>query len=143
MTAFLDTSVLVAAFYETHEHHADSLELLLRYPKKEVCCAAHSLAEVYTTLTAMPGVRRATPDEAVLFLGSLRERMTSIALNGSEYLQAAELAAASGAASGGIYDALIGQCFLKSQAEILYTWNLKHFLRLEGRIGGRVRRPNG
>lgn len=91
----------------------------------------------------MPGVRRATPDEAVLFLGSLRERMTSIALNGSEYLQAAELAAASGAASGGIYDALIGQCFLKSQAEILYTWNLKHFLRLEGRIGGRVRRPIG
>ena len=119
--------------------HGDSLELLLRYPKREVCWAAHSLAELYATLTAMPGVRRATPDEAVLFLGSLRERLTSIALNGSESVQAAELAAA----SGGIYDALIGQCFLKSQAEILYAWNLKHFLRLEGRVGERVRRPNG
>lgn len=63
----------------------DSLVLLLRYPKKEVGCAAHSLAVVYATLTAMPGVRRATPDEAVLFPGSLRERMTLIALNGSEY----------------------------------------------------------
>jgi hypothetical protein len=38
----------------------------------------------------------ATPDEAVLFLGSLRERMTSIALNGREYVQAAELAAVGG-----------------------------------------------
>ena len=66
-------------------------------------------------------------------------RMTSIALNGSEYVQAGELAAA----SGGIHDALIWQCFLKSQAEVLYTWNLKHFLRLGGRISGRVRPPNG
>jgi len=77
--------------------------------------------------TARRFSRRATPDEAVLFLGSLRERVMSIALSGSEYVQAAELAAA----SGGIYVALTGQCFLKSQAEILYTWNLKHFLRWE------------
>ena len=35
----------------------------------------------------------------MLFLGSLWERMTSIALNGSEYVQAEELAAASGGAT--------------------------------------------
>jgi hypothetical protein len=100
--------------------------------KKAVCCAAHRLA-----------LRYPVPDEELLFLGSMRERMTSIPLNGSEYLQAAESAAASGAASGGIYDALIGQCFLKSQAEVLYTWSLKHFLRLGWAVSGRVRSPNG
>lgn len=143
MKALLDTSVLVAAFYEDQEHHAESLELLLRHKKKDACCAAHSLAEVYATLTAMPGAKRASPDEAVLYLGSLRERLTAIALDGDEYLRAAELAAASGAPSGGIFDALIGQCFLKSRAEFLYTWNLKHFRRFSGRIGEKVRQPAG
>jgi predicted nucleic acid-binding protein len=73
MKALLDTSVLVAAFYEDHEHHTESLELLLRHKKKDACCATHSLAEVYATLTAMPGGKRVSPIEAVLFLGSLRE----------------------------------------------------------------------
>src|SRR5271156_3233671 len=143
MKALLDTSVLVAAFYEDHEHHTESLELLLRHEKKDACCAAHSLAEVYATLTAMPGAKRANPMEAVLFLGSLRERLTAIGLDGDEYQSAAELAAASGASSGGIYDALIGQCFLKSQAEFLYTWNLRHFQRLKARIGEKARYPIG
>ena len=64
MRAFLDTSVLVAAFYGDHEHHDSSIELFLRYRKHEACCAAHSLAEVYASLTGMPGKNRATPDEA-------------------------------------------------------------------------------
>lgn len=143
MKALLDTSVLVAAFYEDHEHHDASFDLLLRHKRNDACCAAHSLAEVYATLTAMPGTKRVSPVEAVLYLGSLRERLTCIALEGDEYLMAAELAAASGAASGGIYDALIGQCFLKCRAEWLYTWNLKHFHRLEAKIGEKVRQPIG
>ena len=52
MKALLDTSVLVAGFYENHEHPADSLEWLLRFPKRVLCGAA--------TLTAMLGMRRAT-----------------------------------------------------------------------------------
>jgi len=141
--AFLDTSVLVAAFYEDHEHHKPSFDLLLRHKRKDACCAAHSLAEVYATLTAMPGNRRVSAVEAVLFLGSLREKLTAISLDGDEYLTAADLAAASGASSGGIYDALIGQCFLKSRAALLYTWNLKHFQRLSSSIGEKVRTPIG
>ena len=49
--AFLDTSVLVATFYADHEHHRPSIDLFLRFRKEEACCAAHSLAEVYVTLT--------------------------------------------------------------------------------------------
>jgi predicted nucleic acid-binding protein len=139
--AFLDTSVLVAAFYEVHEHHQASLDLLLRHKREELACAAHSLAEVFATLTAMPGRQRMTPAEAILFLGSLRERLTIVGLDGEEMISAAELAVESGAASGGIYDAVIGQSFRKSRAEWLYTWNLKHFRRLAFGIGEKVRRP--
>jgi predicted nucleic acid-binding protein len=52
--AFLDTSVPIATFYADHEHHAPSIELFLRFAKHESCCGAHSLAEVYATLTSMP-----------------------------------------------------------------------------------------
>jgi predicted nucleic acid-binding protein len=141
MKAFLDTAVLVAAFYENHEHHERSLDLVVRYARKEAGCAAHSLAEVFATLTAMPGSSRVSPAETILYLGSLRERLTVIGLDGEEMMSAAELAAASGAVSGGIYDAVIGQCFVKSRADWLYTWNLKHFRRLESGIGSKVRLP--
>ncbi len=63
MKAFLDTSVLVAAFYGDHEHHQASLALLLRHPKADVCTGAHALAEVYSVLTGMPGKNRVRPDE--------------------------------------------------------------------------------
>jgi predicted nucleic acid-binding protein len=78
--AFLDTSVLVATFYGDHEYHHPSIELFLRYEKRDVSCGAHSLAEVYATLTGMPGKNRAGPDETLLFLGNIRERLTVIAL---------------------------------------------------------------
>ena len=38
----------------------------------------------------MLGAKRATPAEAVLYLGSLHERLTLIALKGAEYLEAAD-----------------------------------------------------
>ena len=97
MKAFLDTSVLVAAFYGGHEHHDASIELFLRYRKHEVCCAAHSLAEVYASLTGMPGKNRATPDEALLFLGNIRERLSLVAPNADEYFEIVEASAAAGA----------------------------------------------
>jgi predicted nucleic acid-binding protein len=34
MKAFLDTSVLVPVFYGDHVHHAGSLDLFTRFPKK-------------------------------------------------------------------------------------------------------------
>jgi predicted nucleic acid-binding protein len=139
--AFLDTSVLVATFYGDHEHHEPSIELFLRYGKREVCCGAHSLAEVYASLTGMPGKDRAGADEAMLFLGNIRERLSLIALTGEEYFKAMEASAAAGVTGGGIYDALLGHCALKAGAETIYTWNMKHFKRLGPDIAGRVTTP--
>jgi predicted nucleic acid-binding protein len=139
--AFLDTSVLVATFYADHEHHPPSIDLFLRHGRTDVCCGAHSLAEVYATLTGMPGKRRVSGDEAMLFLGDVRERLTLVALDEEEYFQVAQACAAGGLASGAIYDAMLGYCALKAQAKAIYTWNTKDFLRLPAVIASRVKTP--
>ena len=140
MKAFLDTSVLVAAFYADHQHHAPSFELFLRFDKPQVSCSAHSLAEVYSCLTGMSGKDRVTGDEALLFLGNVRERLTLIALDESEQSRAIEASSAY-VSGGGIYDALLGYCALKANAKSLYTWNPKDFKRLSAAISERVRTP--
>ena len=141
MKAFLDTSVLVATFYADHEHHPPSIDLFLRFGKKDVCCGAHSLAEVYATLTGMPSRRRVSGDEALLFLGDIRERLTVVALDEQEYFQMAEASATANLAGGAIYDAILGHCALKAKAEVIYTWNTKDFLLLPPAIAGRVKNP--
>ena len=141
MKAFLDTSVLVAAFYADHVHHQSSLDLFVRYGKNNACCGAHSLAEVYATLTTMPGQRRVAGDAAMLFLSDIRERLTLIALDPAEYYAAIDQAAANGTAGAAIYDALLGHCACKAGAEAIYTWNLKDFRRLPDPIPERVRQP--
>ena len=142
MKAFLDTSVLVAAFYGDHEHHEPSLDIFLRFGKKNTCCGTHSLAEIYATLTVMPGKRRVGGDAALLFLTDIRGHLTLISLDDRDYFQTIEEAAALHLASGAIYDALLGHCALKAKAETLYTWNAQDFLRLPQAIAARVRRPD-
>lgn len=141
MRAFLDTSVLVATFYADHQHHELSKDLFLRFERTDVCCAAHSLAEVYSTLTGMPGTHRVSGDEALLFLGNIRERLTIVALNSNEYFNMVGASSAGGIAGGGIYDAILGHCALKAEADSLYTWNLKDFRRLGPEIAERVKTP--
>jgi predicted nucleic acid-binding protein len=142
MKAFLETSVLVAAFYGEHQHHESSLALLVRQKKPTACTAAHCLAEVYSVLTGMPGKDRASPDEALLFLSDVRERLTSVALDEMEYVRVVEEAAGSGICAGAIYDAIIGRCAVKAKAATIYTWNVRHFVRLGTNVASRVRTPD-
>lgn len=142
MKAFLDTSVLVATFYADHEHHPPSIDLFLRFGKKEACCGTHSLAEVYATLTGMPGQRRVSGNEALLFLGDILDRLTLVSLDQREYFRMLEAAATAGLAGSAVYDAILGYCALKAKAETIYTWNTKDFLRLPPVIAGRVKNPD-
>lgn len=141
MNAFLDTSVLVPAFYGDHEHHRASLDLLVRYDPSTGCCGAHSLVEVYSTLTRMPGKHRISGEQALLFVGDVRERLATIALSGDEYVGALRDAAARGIVGGGIHDALLAHCALRAGAETIYTWNVKHYTLCGSEVAGRVRTP--
>lgn len=142
MKSFLDTSVLVAAFYGDHEHHEPSIILLADQKRATGCTAAHCLAEVYAVLTGMPGKDRVSPDEALLFLKDARERLTVTVLSEDEYYKVLEEGAAAGiVGGGGIYDAMIAHCAMKVNAQTLYTWNVKQFKRVGPQVAARVREP--
>lgn len=134
MKAFLDTSVLVPVFYGDHEHHAASMNVFTRHGKNDTCCGAHSLIEVYSVLTRMPGKHRISGEQGMLFIGSIRERLTVIGLTPGEYFTMLQTNAGLGITGGAIYDALLASCALKSGAEKLFTWNLRHY----GQFGPRV-----
>src|ERR1700722_8274319 len=115
MNGFLDKSVPGPVFYGDHVHHRASMELFIQFDKRTGCCGAHSLAEVYSTLTRMPGKHRISSEQAILFTGNIRERLSIIALNGDEYVRALEESAARGIIGGGIYDAMLAHCALKAK----------------------------
>ena len=141
MKYFFDTSVLVPVFVDEHPHHEASLTAFLQAEKKRASCGAHSLAEVYSTVTRLPGKHRATAAEAMLFLTNMAERLTFIVLNAEEYWAAIANAADFGIVGGTIYDVLLARCALKSKADIIYTWDIGHFQRLGDEVAQRLRTP--
>jgi predicted nucleic acid-binding protein len=139
--AFLDTSVLVAVFYGNHMHHGPSLDLFTRLPKNDICCGAHSLIEVYSTLTRMPGKHRISSEQGMLFIVDIRERMTVVSLSADEYGEALQKYALLGIVGGSIYDALLAACALKAMAETLYTWNIRHYAQCGQEVARILRTP--
>ncbi|MBI2685166.1 MAG: hypothetical protein HYX27_02540 [Acidobacteria bacterium] len=61
------------------------------------------------------------------FIGSIRERLSIVSLNGDEYADALQASAALGIAGGGIYDAMLAHCAIKAKAKAIYTWNARHY----------------
>jgi predicted nucleic acid-binding protein len=139
--AFLDTSVLVATFYAHHQFHPPSIDLFLRFKKHDACCGAHSLAEIYSSLTGRTGRERVNGDEAMLFLGDVRARLTIASLDDQEYFKALEASSALGIVGGAVYDALLAHCAIKASAQTIYTWNAKDFTRFGPDIAARVKAP--
>jgi predicted nucleic acid-binding protein len=137
--AFFDTSVLIPVFIEDHEHHERSLKAFIDTDKRRDCCAAHSLAEVYSTMTRLPGRHRLSGEQALLFLENIRERLTLITLTGDQYHAAIKDAAEASIIGGTIYDALIARCALKAKVEAIYTWNTRHFQQFGAAIVKRLR----
>jgi predicted nucleic acid-binding protein len=141
MKAFLDTSVLVPVFYGEHVHHDASLELFAGLDRSTGFCGAQSLAEVYSTLTRMPGKHRISGEQAMLFVANIRERLSVVALTGDEYVEALESASERGIVGGTIYDALLAHCALKTGAETIYSWNSQHYAQCGPEVTRRLRTP--
>jgi predicted nucleic acid-binding protein len=137
---FFDTSVLIPVFMEDHEHHEASLRAFIAADRKQACCAAHSLAELYSVLTRLPG-NRLSGEQVLLFLEAIEEHLTVIALDSREYYSAIREAAASGIVGGMLYDALLARCARKAGAEVIYTWNVQHFRRLGPEVASRTMTP--
>ena len=141
MRSFFDTSVLVPIFVPGHQHHERSLSVFSRADRNSAYCGAHSLAEVYASLTRLPGKYRAAPEQALMCLDTIGERLNLIALGAAEYMSAIRESAGLGIEGGALYDALLGACAIKAQADVLYTWNTRDFQRLGLNVSRRLRTP--
>jgi predicted nucleic acid-binding protein len=138
---FFDTSVLVPVFVPGHEHHERSITAFAAANRSSGSSAAHCLAELYATLTGLPGRYRASPEQAMQCLETVEERLTVVVLEVQEYRAAIREAAAAGIIGGTTYDALVGACAVKARADVLYTWNIRDFRRLVPAVAAIVSTP--
>lgn len=141
MRWFFDSSVLVPALLADHEHHARSFAAFASASPRNSGCAAHSLAEVYATLTRYPGKQRLSAEYAALLVQEIECRFTLVWLDGDEYRAAIRHIATIGIVGGAVYDGLVAACALKAGAEHIYTWNVRHFNLLGSEIQKLVSMP--
>ena len=141
MRCFFDTSVLIAAVLEEHDSHDRALRLYAQANPSQSLCAAHNLAEVYSILTSYPGKQRLRPDQALLALEEILQRLTIVSLDAKEYSTGIRKFASIGIVGGATYDALIAECALKAKADVLYTLNIRDFMRLGPEIAAMVKSP--
>ena len=130
MSIFLDTSVLVAAFWGDHPQHDLSVAVVKTASPGSAFCAAHTVAEVYSTMTRLPVKPPIPPEQALLFVQQIRQLFTVVPLTDEEYFSTVERLAQNGLAKNYIYDALIVRAAEKSGADIVYTWNISDFLKV-------------
>ncbi len=122
-------------------HHEASIDLFVHFDKSSACCGAHSLAEVYSTLTRMPGRNRISAEQALLFIGNIRERLSIVALTGNEYAEVLQASSARHIVGGALYDALLAYCATKAKAEAIYTWNERHYAQCGSDVIQRLKIP--
>jgi predicted nucleic acid-binding protein len=138
---FFDTSVLIAVFWGGHTNHEASIKKFAKAEKKHSSCAAHTLAEIYATMTALPVKPVIPPEQALLFVEEVRKRLSLVSLEPEEYYETIRRAADGGLTSGRIYDALLMSCAAKTKAEVIYTWNLKHFHSIAPEMARYIQTP--
>ena len=141
MKVFLDTSVVIAAFWGDHRDHDASLRVFAEANRKTGACGIHSLAEVYATMTVLPVRPLLAPEQVFLLVEQITERLATVVLDEAEYLQTLRESAERRLSSGRVYDALLLACARKCQAETIYTWDLKHFRQIAPDLADRIRTP--
>jgi predicted nucleic acid-binding protein len=141
MKQFFDTSVLVAAFWGGHVHHTPSLKRFAAAEISHSACGIHSLAELYSVMTALPVKPMIPPEQALLFVEEVRNRLTLVSLSVEEYFATLQKAASRGFTGGRIYDSLLLACAAKCQAQAVYTWNLKHYQSLAPDLAHYIQTP--
>ena len=141
MKEFFDTSVLVAAFRREHVHHVPSLKRFATAEKRHSACSLHSLAEVFSVMTTLPVKPMIPPEQALLFVEEVRNRLTLVSLSAEEYFAAIQNVASWAFTGGRVYDSLLLACAAKCKAQAFYTWNLKHYQSLAPDLASRIQTP--
>ena len=84
---------------------------------------------------------RRSPDDALAFLEALRKRVSFVQLTPDEYFDAAVRLGRAGIPGAQIYDALLLACARKVNADVIYTWDLRHFRAVAPDLADRIVEP--
>lgn len=141
MKIAVDTNVFVAAYRAEHVHHGPSMALFRTMSSLHTYISSHVLAEFYSIMTGGPRGRELPPQYAMLCLQTLDALVNVVTLNTEDYLRAMERIAALGGMGGIVYDALHLEAARKAGVEVLYTWNVRHFERLNTESDLRILTP--
>ena len=109
----LDTSVAVPLLVSTHEAHA---AVVRWWAGRPVTLTGHSLAEIYSVLTRLPGDLRLAPVDAATLL---RTRFSDPLLLGPDVAgRLPDVLSASGISGGAVYDGLVALAAIEYDAEL-------------------------
>jgi predicted nucleic acid-binding protein len=139
MSAFLDSSVLVAALAPDESRHADCLARLLQGGH---CIYSHALLETFSTLTGGKLGVRVTPDLAAQMLSeTILPRVTVVELSTAEIMAALPVAQSRGVRGGCVYDYMHLLAAKKGNTSVIYTLNMDDFQHLRRGDDPEVRLP--
>lgn len=139
MKVLLDTSIIVAALLERHPAHNAAARWLEAVQQRHVegVISAHSLAEVFATLTRMPTKPRLSPSMVGrLIRSNLIGSLTIVPLSENHYIELIETLASSSLAGGVVYDGIHAKVAEIEVVDQIVTLNKKDFTRVidEARI---------
>ena len=133
MKILFDSSILIAAFVESHPKHKSALSFLMKAKDKEFepLISSHSILEMYSVLTSAPFKPKITPLIAKqLIENNIKNFVKTIYLTDKDYFEIIEKMNISNLSGGIVYDAIMVECALKAKADEILTLNAKDFLHL-------------
>jgi|SRR3984957_410322 predicted nucleic acid-binding protein len=137
MKVYCDSSVLVAASISSHPHHAQASALFkqIQAERLEALISAHGIAEFHAVLTRMPVTPAIHPTEAWQLLAqNILPHFQLVSLTAAQYKSVLREAAEKAWTGGLVYDALHLAAAASNQCKRIYTFNLRHFLRIAPRL---------
>jgi predicted nucleic acid-binding protein len=138
---FFDSNILIAASIPGHVHHAESFARLQLLKDGSGACAAHTLAEVYNTLTRYPKGYGIPPSDAAAIIAHTTKTYKLVSLTSAEMSRTIEDSAQRGLRGSLIYDALLIACARKIDANAIYTSNVRHFRQIAPDLASRIVLP--
>lgn len=136
-----DSSVLIAAFVESHPKHKYALSFLMKAKNKEfqLFVSSHTILEIYSVLTSAPFKPKITPIIAKqLIENNIKNIAKTIYLTDEDSFTIVDKMCNSNFSGGIIYDAIVIECALKAKADEILTLNSKDFLRLTDKTSIKV-----
>jgi predicted nucleic acid-binding protein len=131
MTAFLDTSVLLAGLVDFGPQSAPAQQVLHAVAEKRCAgqTAWHCCLEFYSVSTRLPAEFRLTPKDALQLLeDEVFGRLAVHELSGEARIPFIRATAEERITGGRVYDAHIAEVARQANARVIVTDNRQHFL---------------